>query len=189
MGDSLLDKMYDAKSEYETAYYTFYGDGTVEERANFYKDSLESAKENKDLNALSNYLQVLARDHTIFGKYDSLDVNLSFGVVFKEEDVTDEKKPKGPAHAIKDIIDVKIDSSSSYLERELVKDNLDTYCYSRVGFMTLDNLISFVENEGLTYNGPENYEEVLYDYIYGKPMTATITANFSKKRNKTYTKA
>lgn len=185
MGNTLLDKMYDAKSEFETAYYSFFSDGTVDERTNLFKDSVENAKDNKELNALSNYLQILARDHSVFGKYDSLDVNLSLGVVFRAEDVTDEKKPKGPAHAIRDIVDVRIDNSSSYLERELVKDNLDTYCYDRVGFTTLDNLISFLENEGLTYNGPENYDEVLYDFIYEKPMTATITANLSKKRSKT----
>ena len=188
MGNTLLEKMYDAKKTYETAYYSFFSDGEVEERTNFLKDSIEEAKEAKDFPALSHYLEILARDHSVYGKYDSLDVNLSLGIVFKSEDVNDDKKPKGPSHAIRDIVDVRIDNSSSYLERELVKDNLDTYCYDRVGFTTLDNLISFLENEGLTYNGPENYEEVLYDFIYEKPMTATITANLSKKRNKTLIK-
>lgn len=189
MGDTLLDKMYDAKKEYETAYYSFFSNGKVEEKSNFFNDTIERAKKEKDFATLSHYFEILARDHSLFGKYDSLDVNLSFGIVFKSEDVTDEKKPKGASRAVRDIVDLRIDNSSSYLERNLVKDNIDTYCYTRVGFVSLDNLISFLEDAGLTYNGPENFDEVLYNYIYEKPMTATITANLSKKRNKTLVKS
>lgn len=188
MGDSLLDRMYEAKSKYETEYYSFFSDGSVEERTKTSKELIEHAKEDVELNSLAHYLEMIARDHATCGKYDSLDVNLSFGIVFNAADVDENKKIKGPGHAIKDIVDVRIDNSSSYLERNLVKENVKSIYYGRVGYMTLDNLINFLENEGLVYNGPESYDEVLYDFIYEKPLTATVTANLSKKRNKTLIK-
>ncbi len=184
MGNTLLDKMYDAKTEYEPAYYSFFSDGTVDEKSNYLKDAIDKANDDKELSSLSHYLERLARDHSIQGKYDSLDVNISFGIIFNAEDVID-NKPKGPGHAIRNIVDVRIDGSSSYLERNLVNENIDTIYYGKVGYMSLDSLISYLEEQGLSYNGPDNYDQVLYDYIYERPMTATITANLSKKRSKT----
>lgn len=188
MGDSLLDRMYEAKSKYETEYYSFFSDGSVEERTKTSKELIEHAKEDIELNSLAHYLEMIARDHATCGKYDSLDVNLSFGIVFNAADVDEKKKPKGPSHAIKGLVDVRIDGSSSYLGRDLVKENAKSIYYGGVGYVSLENLISFLENEGLKYNGPETYDEVLYDFIYEKPLTATITADLSKKRNKTLTK-
>ena len=192
MGDSLLEKMYEAKKEYEVAYVCFYGKENgkddVKEFKNYYNNSIESAKAGENTSLIASHLQGLARDHGMFGNYDSLDVNLSFGIVYKKEDVDNNNKTKVLASPIPGIVSVRIDNSSSYLERDLVKTNLGKFSYGEIGFISLDDLVSYLDDEGLNYKGPETYDDVKYDIIAGKKSTATITANLVQKRNKTLIK-
>lgn len=188
MGNTLLDKMYDAKSEYEVAYVSVFGEDKIKENRAFTNNPVDEAKTEKAISNLEYKFRQLAEEHAMYGEYDNLDVTFALGIVYNREELDGDYKKKPTARPLMGIVDIQLDSSDSYLDRKHVKDSINNVYYGSIGFMELDDFISYVETQGLTYNGPESYAELLYDILGNKKVTATVTANLSKKRNKTLVK-
>ena len=187
MGDSLLERMNEAKHEYEVAFVSFFGDCTRTDDY-YMMNNFNNASKKDAFNAIENTLCQFARYYSIHEKYNSLDLDLSLGIVYNKEDVNEDNTLKENAEPIPNVVRVYTEDSRCYQNRDKVEGKLNSMFYGSQCFITFDNLLERINDEGLIYYGPDSYEEVKEAILSGEKVTATISANLNQKKNKSLVK-
>ena len=184
MENTLLERLKEAKKEYETEYVSLFGEDKVVEDKHYMTDHIKNAKSKNAFDFLDSALKNFARMYTLYNEYDALEVDLNLGIVYNITDIDENNKPVIGAKPIDNLVRIYTDTTRAYLDNEEVSHKLDSEYFGSQGFIDFDLLINTLKKEGLSYNGPESYDELKYRVLCNQKVNATIKAELEKKQAK-----
>lgn len=182
MNDSLAEKLKVAKKANETAYVSFFNDGTVgtDEYSTIDRMSWYWLDD-----TLSGIEYVLCSGTESFARncsFDTIELGLKLGLVYNKEDVDDENHVKEGAKPLDGIVRCYTKNLSSYLDGEQSNEK-DYYNYSRQGFAEYKKIVSRMRKNGVEFTGPATFEEFKNAILAGEQFDVSVIAKFNKKNN------
>ena len=174
MNDSLAEKLKVAKKANETAYVSFFNDGsvgtdeysTIDRMSWYWLDDTLSGIEY----VLCSGTESFARNCS----FDTIKLGLKLGLVYNKEDVDDENHVREGAKPLDGIVRCYTKNLSSYLDGEQSNEK-DYYNYSRQGFAEYKKIVSRMRKNGVEFTGPATFEEFKNAILAGEQFDASAT--------------
>lgn len=179
MEKTIFERMKEAKKSNEVAFVGFFNNGKVREDENFVVHRLNEAKEMDSINLIANVLCDATDSYSHYYPFDTIKMDLELGLLYNKNDVDEDKKVKANARPINNVVRFYTGEVNSYLDGE--RTNTWNCRRGTQGFVDFGFLMSVLENSGLTYTGPETFEEFKGRIISGNPFEISLTANFKEK--------
>lgn len=181
MGDSIYKQLETLRNSYRTKYTIFNSDGT-RENDDYYHASLQPL--DHDITKIGITLKEAARSYSRSVDFDDLSMLLKLGLVFNSKFVDDEGNLTHDAVPLEGIVHYSIANVNSYLYGQ--KNNPDNYAdygmYTYSGYITYDDLVKSCEEQGLSFHGPENFEDFKRRVMNGQKFPTTICASFGLEK-------
>ena len=157
MGKSLKDKLIELKKEREIKFVNFFNDGSVKKDEAFMQSLLNRTD---SISAIGDTMSSACRSYSYDSEFDRIDMDLLLGLVYDVKDVNEDDTIKEGAEPLKNIVRYYTGSIRSYADN-MQTNRADYYCYgvNRQGFINYNELIRSAQKEGLSFNGPESFEE------------------------------
>lgn len=181
MKEKLINKMIKAKEDQGIAYVNFFNDGSVSEDERFRTSLLKYANDADGFDTIADTLYRSTESCSRNYDFDSIKMDLMLGLVYEGCDVDENKQIKEDAEPLNGIVRYYTGEVNSYLDNEKTND----YDYGRLngrqGYINYKNLVSQVKKNGLTFNGPDNFEEFKQSILSKEPFEVSISANLLEK--------
>ena len=185
MEKSLLERLMDAKHEYDVANYAFFNDGVVRKDENYSAKRINNIDNEKQFAAIENVLCDATRSYARHYEFDNIDMSLLLGLIFDSKDIDENNKIKEDAEPVQNIVRYYTSSVTSQLDGEKTNSiDYEKYGVGNQGYINFNQFISLIKKSGLDYNGPETFKEFEERILIGKPFDITLSANFKKKEEK-----
>ena len=181
MKEKLINKMIKAKEDQGIAYVNFFNDGSVSEDERYRTSLLKYANDADGFDTIADTLYRSTESCSRNYDFDSIKMDLMLGLVYEGCDVDENKQIKEDAEPLNGIVRYYTGEVNSYLDNEKTND----YDYGRLngrqGYINYKNLVSQVKKNGLTFNGPDNFEEFKQSSLSKEPFEVSISANLLEK--------
>ena len=181
MKKTLLEELKDARLSREPKYVSFFNDKTIsvdnygEKRRmeDYYLDSTI-----RDINiTFRTSTEILALDN----EFDAVSLDLKLGLVFDIEDVTDNKEIKAGSKPINGIVRCYTGCIKGYVDGKKSNDKDNSY-YETQGYVNYDDLVSTMENNGVSFNGPKSFEEFENAIYSFKKFDISLNADLKNEK-------
>lgn len=158
---NLKERIIKAKKELEDKYIIFYNNG-----ANTTTNTKRLYEEEKISNINNGICEILEKANESYIRFnynfDTLEMLLLVGIIYKMEDVNEDLSIKEGAKPINEIVHYYTSNVNSYLNNE--KTNIaDYYEYApgRQGCINYDELIHNAHLQGIEIEGPKTFQELV----------------------------
>lgn len=176
MKERLIDKMIQAKNDHGIAYVNFFNNGEVKKdernRTTLLKYANEASAFDSIEETLYNSTESCCREYDL----DTMEMTLLLGLIYNGQDVDENDQLLENAEPMKDIVRFYTGEVNSYLDNE----KTNTYDYGRIngrqGYINYNVLLNQVKKNGLTFNGPESFEEFKEKILAKEPFDINLTA-------------
>ncbi len=180
MNKTLLEELKEARVSNEPAYVCFFNTGkvSVEERSS--DQRMNEFEQDDTIRSFKYLFKAAAESYARRYKYDSISMNIEAGLIYKIEDVDQENNVREDAEPLNGIVRCYTGKITSYENGK--KTNVDDYYgYGKQGFIDYNRLVSEMKNNGLTFNGPETFEEFKEIIKSGVLFNISLVADLNKK--------
>ena len=182
MKKSLLERLMDAKHEYDVANYAYFNNGIIRKDENYSAKRINNIDNIEQFASIENVLCDATRSYARQYKFDSIDMNLLLGLIFDSKDIDENAKIKEGAEPIQNVVRYYTGSITSQLDGEKTNSiDFGNYGVGSQGYINFNQLISLIKESELEYNGPETFKEFEKDILTGIPFDITLSAKFIKK--------
>lgn len=182
MDESLKDKILLIKKNKSISNVNFFNDGTST------KDEYSSAKRMENnftpyvVSEVEEIICKAAENYSDKNDFDSINMDLLVGIIYRIEDIDDNGKIKEGAQPVKNIVRYYTSSVRSCLNGEVTNEtSYKDYYWSRQGFMNYNDFVSLVRKEGLIYRGPETFKEFKETILSGETFDINVEVNLKEK--------
>ena len=182
MDKTVLDKIKETKKGYEKAYYIFFNDRDME------TENYEWAyrvKEAKDRNCVSLIQDVLVGAASWYSSdripYDQIDMNLSLGLVYEAKDIDEDHNIKEDAEPLYDIVRFYTGEVNCFDNgKKTNKLQYSRFGMGRQSYCRYNDLVEKVTEAGLSFVGPESFEEFKKQVLAGEKFDIRLSANLKE---------
>ena len=182
MNKTLFEKLQDARKQHEIAHVSFFNDGKVRSDENYMLKLFKKANDPEEFEAIEEVFVKAAESYSRQYKFDSIEMGLILGLVFNKEDIDENNNMRENAEPIKGIVRYYTGSVKSFQNGEQTNTiDYASYAPTRQGYINFDKLMSAIKRSGLSYTGPESFDEFEEQILVGEPFDITLSANFNKK--------
>lgn len=185
MKERLIDKLKSARKAHELAHISIFNDGEIRKDENSSAKRINDIHENWEFDDLERTLCDATSSYSKYYDFDSISMNLLFGLIFDANDVDENNAIKEDAEPIKGIVRYYTGSINATLDNHKVNNrDYAEYGLSRQGYVHFDKFLSLIKESGLDYNGPETFQEFKEMILTCEPFDITISADLNKKEEK-----
>lgn len=186
---TLLDKMKESKEKHGIALIGRFNDGTTSFYQKWQTTTMKYANDEDQFDSLGKYIYGVNESYSRECDYDTLDFDMTLGLLFSGKELDENQKLKDDAEPINGIVCYHSSKSTCYLDGEEVKTIDWGIIKATDGFINYDLFVKSVEENGLVLNGPKTFEEFKEYILVGEPFNITISASLNPKEKETqYTK-
>lgn len=179
---TLIDRLKEAKKEYETEFVCFFNDGKVRTDEKFSAKRIREFKSFDEFEAIEDVLCKATESYARNFDFDNIDMHLLLGLIFNREDVDDNNQVKAGSNPIPNIVRYYTGNIDSSLDGK--KTNIWDYTgFGRQSFISFNQLIALIQNSGLDYTGPESFEEFKQRILAGETFDILLSADLKPKEN------
>ena len=186
--ENLREELLKIRTNKQIVYYKIFKNGDiVPETREFAKDLTKLDGENT-VGVLEYVLKDALKHYAYKSDFDYVDMKLNAGLVYDAKDIEEGNRIKMNARPYDGIACFKVDSITSYLDGE--KSNEYDYTEKHGGYsglMLYDDAIRELVEHGLTYEGPETYEDLKNAILYGQDFDIDITMDLRLENGKKLT--
>ena len=185
MGKSFKEELLEFKKENDVVTYNLFNDGSTSEDKYFYAKSMNEDKTSGAINAISFGFCSAAKELSGKCDFDYLEMKIKLGLVFDINDVLKSKHLKEDAKPVTNLLRYVTQPVVSYSDgKKTNRDSQrDTYCVG--GYLNYDEFISLLEEKGITFDGPENYEKFLYNMVCNVPFDIKLSVDLKEEKKLT----
>lgn len=186
---TLIDKMQESKRQHGIALINVFNDGLIGTDKEYATVMMKYANDKDAFDYIGKYMYEVNEAYSRECDYDTLNFQISLGLLFSGKDADENQKLKKDAQPIDGIVRYYARKSSCYLNDEKVKTIDWGDIKSVSGFINYNILVKSAEENGLIFNGPKTFEEFKEHILVGEPFDISITASLRPKEKETqYTK-
>ena len=179
---TLIDKMQESKDQHGIALIIIFNDGLIGTEKKYSTGMMNYANDSDAFNHIGEYIYEVNESYSRECDYDTLNFELSVGLLFSGKDADENQKLKEDAQPINGIVRYYARHSSCYLDNQKVKA-IDWGDIKAVkGYINYDILVKSAEDNGLVFNGPRTFEEFKEYILVGEPFSISITASLKPQK-------
>ena len=184
MEQTLLEKLQDARKSQEVTYMSFLSSGRKVEdkysaKAKMDPYELEGMIRSIDYCFVSS-ASVLANK----SDYDTVGMFLEMGLVYPKSELNEKEQILVGSEPVKGIARCFTGTVASYADgKEAHK--LNNEYFIRNGFVDYDKFVLAMKRNGVSYTGPETYEELERKILSGEKFDCALFANLKPKKEET----
>ena len=183
MEKSLIERLKEAKKEYETEFVCFFNDGKVRTDEKYSAKRIREFKSFDEFKAIEDVFCKATESYARNFDFDNIDMHLLLGLIFKKEDIDDNNQRKAGSNPIQNIVRYYTGEIDSFLDGE--KSNKWDYTgYGRQSFISFNQLIALIQNSGLEYTGPKSFEEFQKRILAGETFDIKLSADLKPKEER-----
>ena len=180
MGKSLLEELQAASVSNDEAYVEFYNNGEV--RTEKHRADKRMTKYQLE-DTISTIKYVFSSGAETFARecsYNKITLGLEIGLLFNKEDVDENNKIKENAKPMENIVHCYTGDITSYLDDEKSNER-DYNNYHIQGFVDYDVLVNTMQENGLIFDGPENFVDFKEQILSGENFDISLVADLKAK--------
>ena len=184
MEKSLKERIFELKKEQGIAYVYFLSNGTIGTEKYSNKDALTKYKTETSINSVKNFIISASQSYVRQFDFNSISLDMLFGLVYKKEDVDDNNKVKFNRKAIEDIVRYQTRSINTFLDGK----QTNTYDYGHelygdCGYVNYNEFVRAINEEGLIFNGPRTFDEFVEAMSSNQTFDTNIQIDLLEKEN------
>lgn len=185
MEKSLIEKLRDAKRDHEVSFVNFFNNGTVNTDERYYAKNASDIKAYKTdltLDVLEQATSSYARHYD----FDTISMEMIMGLVYDKNDVDENNDIRKNAQPLYNVARFYTGRVNSYLDGNQTNvANFYDYAPGRQGYVYYNDFVKYVKKMGLTFDGPESFEEFKKLILSGELFDINVVANLlEEKENK-----
>lgn len=187
MNNSLIEKMKEKQKEHQIAYVIFYNDGTIDKEEYGLKTKLDDERiipfqTRMIMNQLGDAVSYYAKDYD----FDAVCMNLKLGLVYNISDIDENNQVKPGSKPIKNIVRYFQGPTDSYLDGNQTNEGSFNRSHWEIqGFVNYNKLVSTIKKGGLSFTGPDSFEEFKEAITNNKLFDCIISCYLDNEINKT----
>ena len=182
MDKRLLEELIEEKYSYETAHVCFFNNGKVRTEDNGSAKRINNSNPRSSLEDIKDVLKRAIRFYSSECDFDTINLDLELGIVYDKNDVNEDNTIKENCEPIQNIVRFYTGSIKCLLnEEEASKFNYGEIGYGYQSYTKFDELKSLIDKNGLSYNGPQTFEELKDRIQSGEKFNITVSANLVEK--------
>ena len=183
--ENLRDELLKLRTNKQIVYYRLFKNGDiVPETREFAKDLTKLDRENV-VGVLEYVLTDALKKYSYKSDFDFVDMKLNAGLVYDAKDIEYGNRIKMNARPYDDIACFKVASITSYFNGE--QSNAFDYVEENFGYsglMLYNETLKELREHGLTFEGPETYEDLKNAILYGQDFDIDITMDLRLENEK-----
>ncbi len=180
-GKTLLEELQEASVSNDDAYVSFFNNGEVRTDKNIVTERMNSFYQDDFIGTVKFIFRDAAEYYARQKPYDTIKMNLELGLVYNKNDVDEENHFKENANPIKDVVRCYTGEVTSFLNGE--RANEHKYPYDRQGFINYNSFISKMKKDGISFEGPETFDDFKDAILSGEKFDVSIFADLKEKTN------
>ena len=180
MKDLFIEELEETRKNYETATLNIFSDGTMSTDDYFGATLLAGNSHNNKyaLNALKDGTAYFCR----LCDFDTVRMSLILGLVYKIKDVDENFNLKEGAQPIYDRVRFCTNGVTTYLDGKITNDmDINDHLISFQGFLKYSEFIKYVNDNGLTFEGPNSFEELRDKILNKEQLDIGVSAKLYNK--------
>ena len=181
MGKSLLEELQAASVSNDEAYVEYFNNGIIRTEKHRADKRMTPYQLDDTISTIEYVFSSGAETFARNCSYDKITLGLEIGLLFNKEDVDDENNIKENAEPIENIVHCYTGDITSYLNDEQSNER-DYNNYHIQGFVDYDTLVSTMKENGLTFDGPENFVEFKEQILSGNNFDISLVADLKAKK-------
>ena len=181
MGKSLLEELQAASVSNDDAYVEFFNSGVIRTEKHRADKRMTPYQLEDTIGTIKYVFSSGAETFARNCAYDKIALGLEIGLLFNKEDIDEENNIKENAKPIEDIVHCYTGDIKSYLDGEQSNEK-DYYNYHIQGFVNYDTLVSTMKENGLTFDGPENFIEFKEQILSKNNFDISLVADLKAKK-------
>ena len=183
MEKSILEKLREARTDHQLAIVNFFNDGSITTDENYMArqiDSISNWENEYILNVMNDAARGCSRD----GDFDTINMGMNIGLIFDINDVDENNNIKEGAKPYKNIVRYYTMNIDSYLDGEK-SSTYDHFRYgvNRQGFMRYNDFVRYVKRVGLSFEGPESFEEFKEKILSKEVFDINVIASLGERKD------
>ncbi len=175
MNFKIKEKLADAVRGYDVSYYNFLNTGEVTKDEKRFSSGIKDYSNKESVRRIFDLLEDGARSYSLFYNVDALDMQLLVGLIYRAEDIKDNKIKEG-AKALDGIVRIYAGEISSYFENTKTNEH-SCVGPSFQGYVDYDKFVSIMKENEVTYTGPETFMEFESLILKGEPFEISISVD------------
>ena len=189
MKETILERVINAKKDYDIGQVVYFNNGEVDTETNHLAKRMEKIYDNVELEMLTQDFCNATAVYSRMYELDTMEVGLLLGLIYKAEDINEEKQPKLGAQPINNIVRYYDSGFNCYLNGEQTnKHDFGENNVTHQGYIHYDNLVKAFENSGIEFTGPKTFKEFKEAITSGEIFDVSLIANLEKKYSKKLSK-
>ena len=184
MKKSVFEQLEDVKEKSLIANVNFFNNGSITKDDRGLAENLKNREFSKSFDDISSVLVEAAyRYSNNKYEFDSIKMNMLFGLIYDVNDVDKDNNIKENATPNDKMVRYYTNSIKSYLDGERTNAlDYGEYGVSRQGVINYDQLVKFVYENGLEFNGPQSFEELKNAILSKEKFDISIGADFQRSK-------
>ena len=185
MEKTLLEKLQAAKESNEVDHVCFFNNGEVKQEEKKFAYRIKEANDSRSYAAIEDLFCSATESYARNYQFDTVDMGLLVGLIFKKEELNSNNEITAGSKPLDGIVRYYTGSVNSYLDGNQTNDiDYGHYGLGKQGYVNYNELVKLTKENGLTYNGPETFEEFKDKIISKEQFDITISADLNKKEEK-----
>ncbi len=180
MNKSLLEELKEASVSNEEAYVEFFNNGEVRRIKRSADKRMNQEEQDATLRRMNYVFVDGAESYALNCPYNKISMGLEVGLIYNNADVGNENIIKEGTKPIDNLVHCYSGNITSYLDGEQTNER-EYYHYSVQGFVKYDKLVSTMEKNGLSFNGPKTFEEFKEKILSGSVFDISLDADLKEK--------
>ena len=185
MDKNVLDELREAKYAYETAQVCFFNSGIVGKENNDTAKRINTDNPRDSINDIQRVLTSAIKYYSIKCDFDTISMDLDLGIIYNIDDVNEDNTIKENREPIQGIVRFYTGSIKTLLNDQ----KTSKFDYGETGFgaqhyIRFDTLKAYIDKSGLSYTGPQTFDELKNRIQSGEKFNVSLTANLVEKKEK-----
>ncbi len=181
MKKTLLERMQEAKNEYNKAYISVLNTKEIFVDPKYMETLMEKANKPEAFDAIGDVMYNANQSYSRNYDYDTLSLNLAIGIVYEAEYTDETNKITENAEPIKGIVRYYTMEANCYLDGEKTNTLEMGSARGRQGYINYNTLIKEAKENGLIFNGPKTFEEFKEKILVGEAFDISLSASLLDK--------
>ena len=182
MRESLLDKVMNAKKDYEVGQVIFFNNGKVDTETNSFAKKMNDIYDSVELEMLTRDLCDATASYARRYELDTMEVGLQLGLIYNASDVDEKRQVRAGARPVNNIVRYYDVGFNCYLDGQQTNEHeYGEHNVTHQGYIHYDKLVKAFEGSGVDFTGPKSFEEFKEAIQSGIPFDISLVADFKKK--------
>ena len=186
MRESLLDKVMNAKKDYEVGQVIFYNSGRVGTETNSFAKKVENIYDSVELEMIMRDLCGATGSYARSYELDTVIMGLDLGLIYRASDVDENNKPKENAKPIKNVVRYYDNGFDCYSNGQQTNEHqYGEHNVTHQGYVHYDKLVKTFSDSGIEFTGPQSFEEFKEAILAGEVFDISLVDDLTKYKKDT----